>query len=694
MRPWLLSLALLLPSSALLATETAPATPAARRPITAEDLWAMERVGGAAVSPDGRWAVYSVSVASVEKNKSNADLWLVPTDGSQPPRRLTWNEGSDGSPAWSPDGRRLAFVSKRGEAPPQLHLLPVDGGGEAEPVTDLPVGPSVPRWFPDGKRIGFLATTWPDANDDWKAVKERLDKAKDDKTDAKISENRLLRYWDAYRTDGTVSHLFVLDLETRKVRDLTPGSELLLSFDDAGDWDLAPDGREAVFAANATAAPYRTLDSDLFAVAIAEDGSPGPVVNLTKGPLVLDEGRPRYSPDGRFLVYGRSRRENVPSDFSHLVRRDRASGESRELAPSWDAQAADWTFSPDGQSLYFVAEERGRQPLFRLPIEGGEPNHLAEGGVISALAVGGTGSGRLVLRRESITRPPQLMSLDPNGGELITLADPNASRVAELDLGRVEEATFAGAGSVPVHMLVVLPPGFDPSKRWPLLHFIHGGPFGSFRDDFHFRWNAALAASRGCVVAMVNFHGSTGYGQAFADAIVGAHGDKPFADVMAATDHLLARGFIDAKRMAAAGGSYGGYLVAWILGHTDRFAALIDHAGVYDLMGQFASDATWGRDVSYGATPWTDPGRIDLYSPSRFASRFTTPTLILHGEKDFRVPVTQGINLYGVLQAKGVPSRIVIFPGENHWVLKPQAALLWWREVFAWLDRYAPPGPK
>ncbi|HEX4953184.1 MAG TPA: S9 family peptidase [Thermoanaerobaculia bacterium] len=689
MRPWLLTLALLWPLSPALAAETPPV----KRAMTPEDLWAMERVGGAAVSPDGRWAVYSLSVFSVESNKSNADLWLVPTDGSQPPRRLTWNEGSDGSPTWSPDGRRIAFVSKRGETPPQLYLLPLDGGGEAEPVTDLPVGPAVPRWFPDGKRIGFLATTWPDANDDWKLVKERLDKAKDEKTDAKISESRLLRFWDAYKTDGTVSHLFVLDLETRKVRDLTPGSDLVLAFDDVGDWDLAPDGREAALTANATAAPYRTLDTDVFTLAIAEDGAPGPMVNLTKGPLALDEGRARYSPDGRFLVYGRSRRENVPSDFSHLVRRDRATGESRELAPDWDAQAADWTFSPDGQGLYFVAEEKGRQHLFRLAIDGGEPERLAEGGVLSALAVGGTGSGRLVLRQESITRPPRLVSYDSAAG-LVTLADPNEKRLAELDLGRVEEATFAGAGGAPVHLFVVLPPGFDPARRWPLLHFIHGGPHGAFRDEFHFRWNAALAASRGHVVAMVNFHGSTGYGQAFADAIQGAHGDKPFADVMAATDHVLARGYVDDQRLAAAGGSYGGYLVAWILGHTDRFAALIDHAGVYDLMAQFASDATWGREVSYGATPWTDPDRIDLYSPSRFASRFTTPTLILHGEKDYRVPVTQGINLYGVLQAKGVPSRIVIFPNENHWVLKPKAALLWWQEVFAWLERYAPAGGK
>jgi dipeptidyl aminopeptidase/acylaminoacyl peptidase len=237
-------------------------------------------------------------------------------------------------------------------------------------------------------------------------------------------------------------------------------------------------------------------------------------------------------------------------------------------------------------------------------------------------------------------------------------------------------------------MFLVYPPGFDPKRKWPLVHVIHGGPYGASMDDFHYRWNAALFASRGYVVSMVNFHGSTGYGQAFEESILGNHGDKPFEDIMKATDWLIAQGYIDETKMAATGGSYGGYLVNWILGHTDRFAAIVSHAGVYDLMGQFASDDTYGRPNNYGGAPWTDPAKLTASSPSHYAKNFKTPTLITHGEKDFRVPVTQGINLFGVLQAQGVPARIVIFPEENHWILKPQSGLLWWKEVFAWLDRY------
>lgn len=690
--PLVLALAVAVWAPSVQAQEDTPAAePTAPRPMTADDLWAMQRVGDPVLSPDGRWAVFPVSVYSADDNKGNSDLWLVPADGSAAPRRLTWNPGSDGSPAWSPDGTRLAFVSKRGEGPPQLYVLPL-AGGEAEPVTDLPVAVEDPKWFPDGRRIAFAALTWPDLDGDFEAVGKRLDERKDDPVQAKIGDTRLLRYWDEYRTDGRFHHLFAVDLASGEVTDLTPGWDRLGGFGGLA-WDLAPDGGEIVLAANSTAPPYRELDFDLWAVPLT-GGRPGEPRNLTAGNPAAD-GSPRYSPDGAAIVYGRNRRPNLAPDFTRLARYDRTTGERRELMPEWDGEPSGWSFTPDGGTILFHAAERGRVHLYAVPAAGGSPRLVARGGSLDGAeaAPDGAGGVRVVYSGESITSPAELYAVPLGGGDPAPLTAFNAERLAGLDLGTVGAATFTGAGGDPVHMLLVYPPGYDPARQWPLLHLVHGGPHGAFSDRFHYRWNAALFAAPGYLVAMVNFHGSTGYGQAFAESILGNHADKPFADVMAATDHLLATGTVDGERMAAAGGSYGGYLVSWILGHTDRFAALVDHAGVYDLMGQFASDYTWSRPQNYGAAPWTDPERIDLYSPSRFAAHFETPTLILHGEKDYRVPYTQGVNLYGVLQGKGVPARIVVFPDENHWILKPRSAFLWWREVHGWLERWIGSGP-
>jgi dipeptidyl aminopeptidase/acylaminoacyl peptidase len=691
---WHASLCLL---SLLALAVVAPVAPAsaqpARHPITPEDLWAMERVGDPKLSPDGRWVVFSVSRYSIDENQGDSDLWVVPADGSAPPRRLTWNKGADSSPVWSPDGRRIAFVSKRGDAPPQLYLLPFAQGGEAQPATKLPIGVQDPRWFPDGKRIAFLAGTWPDLNDDWDKVQKRADEQKNDKTQAKIGDSRLLRYWDTYRTDGKRNHVFAVDLESGKVQDLTPGLQREMDFfSPTESWDLAPDGKEIAYSVNSVDPPYQTVNFDLYLQPIAQPGAPPAEPRNITADHKPSDSRPRYTPDGRFIVFGRNRREDVDPDFARLARYDRKTGEIKEIVPDWDAFAEGGTFTPDGKTLVFHAQDHGRTHVWTLPVDGStpQPHLLARGGVTGGVSVNGKTA---VFTRHSLAGPAEIYAVPLAGGEPKALTSFNAQRLAALDLGTMSEVTFDGAGGDQVHMFVVYPPGFDKSRKWPLVQMIHGGPFGAFQDEFHYRWNAPLLASKGYVVALVNFHGSTSYGQAFAEAIVGNHAEKPFEDIMKATDWLIAQGYIDEKRMAAAGGSYGGYMVDWILGHTDRFAALISHAGVYDLMGQFASDDTWGRPGNYGAAPWTDPARVDLYSPSRAAKDFKTPTLILHGEKDYRVPVTQGINLFGVLQGKGVPARIVLFPDENHWVLKPQAAMLWWKEVFAWLEKYLGRGP-
>ncbi len=656
--------------------------PPSGRPLEFEDLLAMDRLGSPAVSPDGRIA-FIVTRSSKDDHKDTSNLWLTSLNGD-PPRRLTWHEGRDFGARWSPDGSYLGFVSIRGDDPAQLYRLPM-AGGEAEPLTELPVPVRDFRWFPDGRRIAFAAATWPGLDDDFEAVAKRVEELKDDKTKARISDRRLLRYWDRYRTDGRVIHIFVLDLESREIRDLMPGLDALMAFK-VFSWDLSPDGEEVAYGANSTEPPWRELKFDLHVL----DTATGERRNLT-GDQEAWGGIPRYTPDGRYLLFGRTHRPSNSADFTRLARYGRETGDIVELTPGWDAEPVRWRATPDGRTVVLQAQSRARSHLYTLPIEGGTPQRIVEGGGVSGFTVG-PGS-RLVFSFESLASPAEIATVDVAGGEVKRLTAMNRARLEEIDPGPIEDVTFEGAEADPVQMWVLLPPGFDPEKKWPLLLLLHGGPHSCWGDSFHFRWNAALFAAQGYVTAALNFHGSTGFGQAFAESIVGAHPHKPFVDVMKATDFLLARGYVDEKRMAVAGGSFGGFLASWILGHTDRFAALVNHAGVYDLMAQFASDYTWNRGTNYGAAPWEDPEVIDRSSPSRFAKNFETPTLILHGELDYRVPVTQGINLHHVLTGKGVPSRIVVFPRENHWILKPEAARLWWREVSGWLERYIGKGP-
>jgi dipeptidyl aminopeptidase/acylaminoacyl peptidase len=669
---------------ALIVASLLAAVPAAAQekvPFTIESMWAVQRVGAPVVSPDGSEVAFTVTSYDMDENRGNADIYVMPLAGGAP-RRLTANAASDSGPAWSPDGTKIAFVSRRdADKASQVYVIAVSGG-EAERLTSMPLGVGDLKWLPDGQRLVFVSHVIA-GSESPEATAKALEAREKDKVKARVTENRTYRFWDRWLTDDEFPHFFVLDIATKKVTDLTPGSRRLFGLQTgSADYDISPDGSSIVFSALATPAPYARLNYDLFSVPVAG----GEVRNLTPDSPGADTG-PAFSPDGTRLAYGREVRGGGWPDYTRIAVRAMPAGTTTTLTEGWDYSPGDWQWTADGRTLVFTAEVRARVNLYAIDsTTGGTPREIHKGGTVVGPQV--TGAGDVVFQRHAVDAPPELFTVKIDGTGYRKLTSTNDALMAKTAIGAMEEMTFKGAGGDDVQMFVVFPPNFERSKKYPLVQLVHGGPIGTFGDGFSFRWHPHAFAAPGYVVAMVNFHGSSSFGQKWIESILGAHADKPFTDVMAATDVLIGKGYIDETRMAAAGGSYGGYLVNWIAGHTNRFKALVSHAGVYSLTGQFASDGTEGREHSYGGYPFTNLANIEKWSPNRYATGFQTPMLVIHGERDFRVPVTQGLELYGVLSAKGIPARLVYYPDENHWILKPQNSRHWYGEVLGWLKKY------
>jgi dipeptidyl aminopeptidase/acylaminoacyl peptidase len=512
-------------------------------------------------------------------------------------------------------------------------------------------------------------------------TKKLLEERDKSKIKARVTEDRVFRFWDRWLTDDEVPHIFIFDVETRKATDLTPDSERWFEFmDPSGHYDISPDGKEIAFSANSSESPHKLLRWKIYTVPTG-----GGKIECLTPDNPADDWRPRYSPDGRFLLYGKQEDPFFYADRVRLMQIDRATGVEKELLPDWDRSPHHWIFTEDG-ALVIEVEDDARLKLFFLENGRDKPRLVHGEGSVGGVSV--TADGMLYFTRQNLSSPAEVARCSLSGGKAERVTYFNKWFDEEIAIGEVLEMEFEGAGGRKVHAFVATPPGFDPASKWPLIHVIHGGPHGVSGDDFHFRWNAHLFSQPGYVSVMVNFHGSTSWGHDFAACIQGAHGDKPFDDIMKATDAMVATGYIDETRMGATGASYGGYMITWIEGHTDRFKCLVNHAGVYNILSQYASDVTQGRHQSYGGEPWEKLDVIDEWNPARFTEGFVTPMLVSHGERDFRVPVTQGLEVYGVLKAKGVPAKLIYFPDENHWILKPQNSILWYREVLDWLKRF------
>ncbi|MGH8911334.1 MAG: prolyl oligopeptidase family serine peptidase [Acidimicrobiia bacterium] len=643
--------------------------------LTAERLWEIPRVGGPHSLPDGRLLV-PVTTFDPDTDESTTTLWRIGPDAGD---LRSFASGSISGFAVAADGSAVAYLGKVADHR-QVFVQPLDGG-EARQVGELPLGAVGVKWVPTGGLVA-MATVLADHP----SLEETAAYEPDERLTARSTESAVYRYWDTWLTH--VYHPVALDLATGQATDLTPGSTRFWAFPNTGDTiaelDISPDGTQIAFVADDSDPPHRQLTWSLFLMSI--DGS---------GLRRLDEHRPgnshhpRFTVGGAGLVYGYQAEPDFYAAHMQLIRYDLATGEERELAQGWDRSAQDWIFDGEGR-LLFTAEDEGRSRLWRLASVDGEVQPLTEGGWVSDPTVAADGTVHVLV--QSLAAPPEVHRVgapDANGiHHLERTTTFTAAGMDGIELGAVRELTVAGADHDPIQVWVIDPPEADPNERRSLVHMIHGGPHGVFGDTWHWRWNAQTVAAAGHRVAHVNFHGSTGWGEAFTASIHGAWGDLPFRDVEAVTDHLIGIGLVDEDRMAVTGGSYGGYLTAWITSQTSRYAAAVAHAAVTNLGGMYASDVTFGRQRAYGGEIWDNRSAVERWSPSAHAAGYSTPTLVIHGHRDERVPSTQGMELYGVLVAKGVAARLVSYPDENHWILSRTNSIHWYGEVLDWLERW------
>ena len=663
----------------------------ARNTFDVDALWGIKRIGAPTLAADGTLACAPVTSYSMVKNVGSTELWLFPTGfGRSPidkPRRLTSGD-KDSDPRFSPDGSQIAFTAKRNDdAEAQIYLIARDGG-EATRLTSIATGASAIKWFPDGKRIAFVSWVWPDLRSE-SAQAKRMKEKKDAQVKAHLTERGEYRFWDHWLTDGREPHVFACDLRTGRCEDLMAGTSLALTpWDPTAElYDIAPDGRELALTIDPNPEPALMNRCDIATV----DLSTRRTKNLT-GDSGLSDEHPLYSPDGRAIAYHAYDTARAFNDQGHVRLFDRKTRRSRPLAAAFDRATTRLAWSPDASALLSLVEDSGRIGLWRHPMDG-DAQPLVAGGVVSGFAQSADGSV-LVYARDTAQHPPALFACARDGRGERSIEALNRAHLARYAFGRVEEMTVPGWNGEPVQMFVTFPPGFDRNRKWPLMHSIHGGPHASHHDGWHFRWNTQAFAAQGYVVAAVNYHGSSGFGQQFLETITARYGEKEFADVEAGTDHLLREGYVDEERLVATGGSYGGFMVAYMNGHTDRYRAYVCHAGCYDWVSMMATDGYRFFAKELGAFHWDDEARVLGQSPHHYVRDAKTPTLVVHGELDYRVPATQALQYFNSLKAKGVSARLVYFPDENHWILKPQNSQLWYREFFAWLARFAVEAPR
>jgi dipeptidyl aminopeptidase/acylaminoacyl peptidase len=673
----------------LLLTLALPAGAAETHPFSIHDMLAMERISDPRVSPDGTEVAFTVRATDLEANRGRLDLYVAATDGSRV-RRLTSHEAADSQPRWSTDGRSLFFVSTRsGQA--QVWRLSLDGG-EAQPVTRLPLDVDALEVAPGGRHLVLSMAVFPGKSpEETKAALEGKEKSK---ASGLLHDRLFVRHWDTWK-DGTRNHLFAYDIEKGQALDLMPAMDAdcpTKPFGGSEDYTLSPDGKAVVFSArDAGREEAWSTNFDLYSVPLDASAAPK---KLTTNPAW--DAQPVFSPDGGRLAYLAMSRPGFEADRYRVVVREWGSGAEKSLdlraddSPRGDRSPGSITWSADGRELLLTADSVGQHPVFALDVATGKARLVVKEGQNASPQP--AGAGRILFARNTLLGPTELHTVARDGSDERAVTRLNEARVAAARFGKPEQFSFPGALGETVHGWIVRPVDFDPAKKYPVAFLIHGGPQGSFGNDFHYRWNPQAYAGAGYAAVMVDFHGSTGYGQAFTDAIRGDWGGKPYEDLAKGLDHALARyPFLDATRVCALGASYGGYMINWIAGQplAERFTCLVSHDGNIDeRSAYFMTEELWFPEWEHGGTPWDNPQGFAKHNPIDFVKNWKTPTLVIHGQKDYRVVYSQGLGTFTALQRKGIPSKLLFFPDENHWVLKPANSIQWHETVLGWLDEW------
>jgi dipeptidyl aminopeptidase/acylaminoacyl peptidase len=651
----------------------------AQRPITFEDMAAVRRIGMPQLSPDGKWVAYDASSIDLAANVRRSAIYLVSVQGGDS-RKLTDGTKQDEGPVWSPDGKTIAYVSNRDGSPKQVYLLDV-ATGQSRKLTSTAGGAGSVKWMPDGSGVVFVSDIYPDCGVDPTCTEQKNTAASSAPSKARVLDSLLFRHWNAWQ-EPTRAHVIFQPIGGGAARDLTPGAFDAPPFSLGGgdEFSVSPDSRELVYARNTEERPERSTNSDLFIVPLT--GGEARRITTRTGA----DTSPSYSPDGRYIAYRSQSRNGYESDLWELWLYDRTAGTSRRVGSEFNDWIESVTWSPDSRSLFITAPLKGKSAIYEMTLDGRATLVNNDGGA-GGVQVSRDGK-TLVYELSTLERPAEIFTLARNG-KPVRLTHDNDALLSQIRMGDASDTFWTGADGARIQAHLIKPPNFDPSKKYPAIVLIHGGPQGAWGDAWSYRWNPQIFAAKDYVILMPNPRGSSGFGQQFVEQISRDWGGRVYTDIMNGVDWLAAQPYVDASRMGAAGGSYGGYMVNWILGHSDRFKALVSHAGVYNLESMYGvTEEQWFPEWEFGGNPWDNPELYTKWSPHRFAKNFNTPTLVTHGELDYRVPIGEGFQLFTALQRKGVPSRMLYFPDEGHWVLKPQNSRLWFQTVGEWFDRW------